>query len=275
MQDYSYHCHSTYSDGSDSVEKMLDQAVKCGLKEIGFSDHLSVNKNFTLSPSWQKVQSFKASEVYRTDFMEAQKLFIDYVMHVRKAASNYPLKVYVGAEVDFFTYEGWEQEFRAFQKSVKLDYYISGNHFLVDDNNIPFIPSDLSRLFSDPKEQQAIISRHFQTIIQSIESGLFDFVAHIDYMRQAPICGTNDFRAEKINVIEALSRTQTPAELSTKGLRKAAEMFPTFWMLQEMQRQNVPVIISDDAHCCQDLRENFDIAEAELTKLNYTNRWKL
>ena len=40
------------------------------------------------------------------------------------------LKVKVGAEVDWFVYDGWEEEFAAFRKESGLDYYISGNHFL-------------------------------------------------------------------------------------------------------------------------------------------------
>ena len=46
MQKYTYHCHTTFSDGKSSIKEMLDQAVRLGFTEIGISDHLAVHKNF-------------------------------------------------------------------------------------------------------------------------------------------------------------------------------------------------------------------------------------
>ena len=37
---YDYHTHSSFSDDSDTpLSDMLDQAVKCGIKEIAVTDH--------------------------------------------------------------------------------------------------------------------------------------------------------------------------------------------------------------------------------------------
>ncbi len=36
-----YHIHTTYSDGRDGPEACVAAAVKAGLREVGFSDHIT------------------------------------------------------------------------------------------------------------------------------------------------------------------------------------------------------------------------------------------
>ena len=36
-----YHIHTTYSDGRDGPEACIEAALKTGLREIGFSDHIN------------------------------------------------------------------------------------------------------------------------------------------------------------------------------------------------------------------------------------------
>lgn len=275
MQKYNYHTHTTYSDGQDNVERMLEQAVKLGWTEIGISDHLIVYQDFPQSPSWKRMQKLNASFIYRYDFDQAIEFFINYRRHIRDVSKNYALRVYIGAEVDFFPFSWWKEGFAKFRREVGLDYYISGNHFLLTDDDVIIDPDDLENCVPELSQQQKIVSRHFKTITDSVNSGLFDFVAHLDYMRRVKICSDKAFYKEKIDLIRALAQNQVSAELSTKGLRRWGEMFPTRWMLDEMQRQNVPVLISDDAHQSSEMGFEFARAEQLLASLNYTNRWKL
>ena len=62
LQNFSYHTHSTWSDGCNTLREMLDRAVSLGWKEIGFSDHLIVHKDMKKSPSWLRMQKEKAPQ---------------------------------------------------------------------------------------------------------------------------------------------------------------------------------------------------------------------
>lgn len=276
MQNYSYHTHTTYSDGRNTAEEMIQQAVKLGLKEFGISDHLTVHKNFQLSPSWPKLQKLNASFIYRYDFAEAKEFFKRYVDEVREIGSRYPLKLYLGAEVDYFPYDGWLDEFNDFREQVGLDFCITGNHFLLQDKGeFIFYPNDIAEIVTDLGAQKECLRYHFQTIMEAVKSGLFDFVAHLDYMRRLNICGDDDFVEEKKALIKCLADNHVPAELSTKGLRISGKYFPVSWMVQEMKKNNVQVVISDDAHQTSQIAQNFEEAETYLAEMNYTNRWKL
>ena len=67
---------------------------------------------------------------------------------------------------------------------------------------------------------------------------------------------------------------KTGCELSTKGLRQTKDFFPATWIVKELNKHNVPLIISDDAHSVSQLGENFNKAETFLAEINYRNRIK-
>ena len=57
MQNFSYHTHTVFSDGHNTIEEMLDRAEELGWREIGISDHLIVHKNITRSRSFPRCMS--------------------------------------------------------------------------------------------------------------------------------------------------------------------------------------------------------------------------
>lgn len=275
VQNFGYHTHSTYSDGRNSLADMIEQAINLGWDEIGFSDHLIVHKDMKKSANWPVFQTHYASYIYRDSFSEAKADFHKYKEEINLLRQKYPIKIYIGAEVDYFTYDGWLDEFIDFRNELKLDYYVSGNHYLIDDNHMLIDPDAIDRIIPDTEEQKRLISRHFATIGKAAKSGLFDFVAHMDYMRRVKICTPEAFYADKMKLISTLAQTGTPAEISTKGIVKFGEPFPCRWMMEELCKQNVPVVISDDAHNTSRIGENFVLVENMLKEMNCTNRWKL
>lgn len=271
-QNFSYHVHTNFSDGKNSLEEMLNRAVELGWDEIGISDHLIVHKNIAQSRSWYRWQTER--HIYHSDFAEVYEAFARHAEHVRKTALNYPLKVRVGAEVDFFTYPGWVESFSALKEKIGLDYCLSGNHFLflddgcenlIDIKDIEMLPQDI---------QEQAIKRHFKTIGQAAASGFFAFIAHLDYVRKAKICQKGDFSEEKSELIKKLGAHKAATELSTKGLRKSDDFFPDNAMLREIVDSGIKLVISDDAHRVCEVGFEFAEAEQTLEKLNYHNRWR-
>lgn len=270
-QNFSYHTHTNFSDGKNTLEEMLNRAVELGWDEIGISDHLIVHKNIRNSRSWYRWQT--EPHIYHSDFAEVYEAFSRHAEHIRKTAEKYPLKVRVGAEVDFFTYAGWSESFAQLREKLDMDYCISGNHFLfmddgcenlIDVKDIELLPLDI---------QETAIRRHFKTIGQAAASGFFAFIAHLDYARKAAICQKGDFSEEKSELIKTLAAHNTATELSTKGLRKSDDFFPDSDMLKEIVANNIKLVISDDAHRVHELGFEFSKAEQVLSDLNYHNRW--
>lgn len=273
MQMFSFHTHTDFSDGHNSVEEMLNRAKELGWEKIGISDHLIVHKNIRQSISWPLWRQSPNLKVYRQDFSSAAEDFSRHAEHVRQAAKNCGIKAFVGAEVDFFTYSGWEEEFAEFRRRTGLDYYISGNHFLEPEGESVVDIKDLSRF--DEKNRELLIKKHINTICRSAESGIFSFIAHLDYVRKSPFCPDSAFTEEKKALIRCLAKHNQATEISTKGLRKRGDFYPVEWMLKEIIRNNIKLVISDDAHRTDELGFSFGEAERCLESFNFLNRWDI
>src|SRR5882672_4475011 len=82
----SYHNHTTWSDGDPAVAEQLEAAVRCGLDEVGISDH------FVLRPHGRNV-----------DWAMPVDKLAQYVDEIKTQAANFPgVVVRLGIEADFF-----------------------------------------------------------------------------------------------------------------------------------------------------------------------------
>ena len=80
-----YHTHSTYSDGRTLPEDYIDPAIAAGLKEIGFSDHLTL---------------FKDLEEWNMNPVNISK-YISNLETLRDKVRN--IKIKIGFEVDYIS----------------------------------------------------------------------------------------------------------------------------------------------------------------------------
>jgi histidinol-phosphatase (PHP family) len=262
MQKFSYHTHTNFSDGSNSLDEMLEQAVKLGWEEIGISNHFQAHKNID-----KYIQHHIYQNYQKTSFKEKRWPLLRHIEEIRKAAKKHPIKILAGLEVDYFSYDGWEDEFREFIKEIDVDYLILGSHFCFGEN-------DLLIDFSEASKPEHI-SSHFKNMQKGIESGLFDFVAHIDYVEKFTGFSTEDFQPEVLGVLDALVKTGTKTELNSKGFTtRNHKPNPSGWILQELKSRKVPIVVSCDAHNVDMLGIAYDQAEDLLSELDYTYRWR-
>lgn len=278
MQKFSYHTHTVFSDGDNSLEEMLAQAVKLGWEAIGISDHMIIHKNIKKNWYFEKVCRQNHAHMIHDDFKEAETVFARNTEFIRKTAKKYPLKVYIGFEVDYFTYNGWEEEFRDFINRIDHDYLLTGNHFFLSDDGLEI--EDIYKLLDSYDEKSLKlfdehVHRHFQNIRKAVQSGLFNFLAHLDYVRRIPFYESAKFTEDCLAVVKALKESGMGCELSTKGLRRIGDYFPQNNILEALIKEQVPLVISDDAHKTSELGYAFDKAENVLKELDCNSRFIL
>lgn len=277
VQSFSYHNHTNFSDGKRSLEEMVEQGKKIGFSEMGISDHLIVHKNIDKSLSWNVMAAQANSYIYNKSFKQILPKYQKHCEDIRKLSQKENIKLYVGFEVDFFTYDGWLEEFNEFLSQLDYDYLINGNHFLFDEKceNILNIHKSVAN-FMTTAEIRRLVSQHFVNMRQAVESGLFKFLAHIDYVRKMgrEYCQESDYLNEKKAVLDALQKNNVGTEISTKGLRKIGDFYPCSWILDEIAKRDIKVVISDDAHNDDELGFEFDKAEKELALHGIVNRLK-
>lgn len=276
VQKFSYHCHTNFSDGRDSLLSMVRRAKEVGFTELGISEHLIVHKNMWQSPSCAVNTYMKAQpHIYCTDFSEILDRFRRHCDEMRRVAKAENFKLYTGFEVDFFTYDGWFEQLQDFLKQLDYDYVISGNHFLFDERCENIINlTDLSQLCSDKGVCRDYLQRHFQTMSQAVATGCFKFLAHLDYARRLgdAVCGPSEFWAEKTALLDTLAANDTAMEISTKGLRRVNDYYPSDNILGAAAERNICFVISDDAHGMEEVGADFAGAEQMLQKHGISRR---
>ena len=123
-------------------------------------------------------------------------------------------------------------------------------------------------------EKENLMVYYWQNIIESIKSGYFDFIAHLDVCKLFNLGVEPKWDEWKRKVIDTLAEYNQPYELNTSGWRKIGEQHPHLWMIEELNKRDISIIISDDAHTVEHVAYSFDRAEELLEEINYKNRYK-
>lgn len=277
IQTFSYHNHTNFSDGLNTLEEMVAQAKKIGFTEMGVSDHMIIHKNVRQSPSYKFWASRKCENMFYSDFKSVLPKFQKHCEHIRKLSKQENFKLYIGFEVDYFTYDGWLEELKEFLAQLDYDYLVSGNHMFFDEDCENFV--DISYLKNQEHGDSVLynyLQRHFKVMKEAVESGLFRFLAHIDYARKLgdEYCGPQMFVKEKNAVLDAALKNNVGIEISTKGLRKIGDLYPCAEIIEEISKRQIEVVVSDDAHKTDELGADFAVAEQAIQAAGIKHRLK-
>lgn len=269
MQNYSFHTHTNsfgVFDGQNSTQEMIKKAEEIGFIKLGISNHLIFHPNIK-----------KQAEMFFYDYDEACGVYKKNIEEIRTTALKAKIDVKVGFEVDFFQSGNWRNLFEKMQKDIKADYYIGSTHNLFDkkESNIMnlYYLSKHPDIRIEEVELTKYLNNYWDNIVESIKSGYFNFIAHIDVCKLFGYCRTKEWDERKWEVIETLAKYKQPYEINTSGWTKINEQHPQDWVIIELNKRNVPVIISDDAHATERLAQHFQRAEELLQSINYTNRY--
>ena len=269
MQNFSYHTHTNsfgVYDGRDSVYQMIAKAEEIGFKKLGISNHMIFHPNMPLQ-----------SKMFFSDYNTACDIYKKTVEEIRTVSLNFNIDVKVGFEVDFFPSLQWCNLFEKIREEVKADYYIGSTHFLRNKSEQYLM--NLYYLLRTPEARidndylTVYLNNYWDNIIESVKSGYFDFIAHIDVCKLFGYCCNSEWNDKKLELIETLAHYQQPVELNTSGWNKIKEQHPEEFMLNEICKKGIPIIINDDAHSTEMLGQHFEKAESLLTELKCFNRF--
>lgn len=270
MQNFSYHTHTNsfgIFDGANSADEMIKKAEEIGFTKFGISNHMAFHPNMP-----------NQSRMFFSNFDKACDIYKRTIEEIRTVSLKSKIDIKVGFEVDFFPSLQWRKLFEKIQREVKADYYIGATHYLRDKTekyimNLYYLRKH-PEIKIDNDDLTLYLKIYWDNVIESIKSGYFSFIAHIDVCKLFGYCLTPEWNDLKLKTIETLSQYKQPYELNTSGWTKYNEQHPHTWMIEELCKKNVPVIVSDDAHSTETLAQHFDKAEQLLQSLNYKNRYK-
>lgn len=246
----SYHVHSTWSDGCESIEALVTAAREVGLAELGVSDH------FVLYPGRAMDWSMP------TDRVEE---YAHKVLEV--AARTDGVAVRLGIEVDYLP-ETLGETIRRIE-GLPLDYRIGSVHF------IDGFPVDGDATLWQPLTQDQVNGlwqEYYRRVRDMALSRQFDIVAHFDLPKKFGARPTVDLTTEIREALDAVKEADMALELNTSGLYKPArEMYPAFEILLEARSREIPLLITADAHTTEHLTRGFEEAASMAREAGYTH----
>ncbi len=157
MSLYDLHTHTTYSDGENTPEEMVQRAIEMGLTKIGFSDHsyTSFEDYYCLTP--QSTEEYKAE------------------INALKEKYKGKIEILCGIEQDCYT----DLEPKGF------DYIIGSVHFVkIDDKYIAV--DDTEEILVDAANKYfggdiySLIELYYETASDVVETTNADIIGHLD-----------------------------------------------------------------------------------------------
>lgn len=230
-----YHIHTTFSDGRSIPEDYISAAVEAGIKEIGFSEHLSLfkeNQNWCMNPGNVQV-------------------YLDYLDNLKKSNDN--ILIRKALEVDYIP--GKEKELEEFLSRFKLDYRIGSVHYL-GENTV-----DLGPEFYEGKNIDRLYESYFELVSGAVNSGIFDILGHCDLIRIYGFKPASNPEKLYRRLVKSLKKNDIAFELNTNGRnRPLADFYPDRRFLHIFREENIPVCVNSDAHMPGRVGQYFDEA---------------
>ena len=248
----SFHTHTYLCKHAEgSAIDYAKESYKKGSTAIGISDHMPFPDR-----RWQDTRMA----------MEDLKNYDDQIEEARKALPN--MIILKGLECEYFKeYHSFYQE--EFIEKQKCDYLIGAAHYY------PY-KGEWRNSFYDinTPEEMVNFSKYF---ILTMESKIFDFMAHPDNFARAYHKWDENTIACSKDMLEAAEELKMPVEINGNGFRKkeikmlngekrAPYPIEPFWELASNYK--IKVIINSDAHKIEDAVSNLNDALKIANKYN-------
>jgi len=239
-----YHIHTIFSDGKKDLSDYVDEAVRRKIDEIGFSDHMHLNKavwptmNFTDLPN-----------------------YVNKITQLKKASK---ISIKMGLEVDFVPSK-MNKLMRMINK-FNFDYLMGSVHFIGN-----WTIDDEKQIYKwKRKNIDEVYQQYFALVQNMAKSELFDIVGHLDLVKKFNFRPKKDITSLLLETVEIISKSKMCVEVNTAGLRKPCrEVYPSEKLIKMCFDNGLPITLGSDAHSPEEIGTDFEKAINLLRKIGY------
>ena len=246
-----YHTHTPLCrHATGNPTELAAQALRLGLKEMGFSDHAPMPQdNFD---DWR----MRAADLDQ------------YVAAVEQARRDHPtLVIKLALEVDYLP--GCEDWVRDLAARYPWDYFIGSVHYVSDSWAIDN-PAEIARWKG--REPIEVWTAYFERLTMAAESGLFDIIGHADLCKKFAFYPRQDCTPLFTRFLKTVKQHGLAIEINTAGLRKDChEIYPSPRIVQIAAQFGVPICFGSDAHAPNEVGLNFAEAVQLAHSAGYTH----
>ena len=252
---YCYHTHTkrcSHAQGED--EEYVIEAIKKGLKVIGFTDHIFLPNH--------------SQEGIRGDF----SLLEDYLSSLNYLKEKYKgqIEILIGFEAEYL--EDYLPYYKSLFNEGKINYLIQGQHNYIEDGKLKW--------YFAHKDNHEILELYLSHIIKGMESGLFSYIAHPDLFVSGLTVWDDYAISLTKRLCEASIKYNVPLEYNLGGTRfpydtlypgRKSLRYPSIEFWSVAKEYPINVFIGADAHRPYQVNDETEVE----TALKLVNELKL
>lgn len=248
-----YHSHTTFCDGKNTPEEMVQKAIELKCPEFGFSGH---------------------SPIYEVPTQWAIKDEAGYIKEITRLKEKYK------GTIDIFM--GLEQDLLSNISKYKYDYLIGAVHYVPKGNL--YLPVDASSdkmvnfVNSQYKGDVYEYCEDYYSLMEKVyEKTKCNIIAHFDLVTKFneinKLIDTSEKRYIKAanKALDVLLKTDAIFEINTGAISRGyrTEAYPEKWMIDKIANANKKFVINSDTHSCDTIDCKFDEVKKYLDDKGY------
>jgi histidinol-phosphatase (PHP family) len=252
------HMHSKYCPHgtTDTFEQYIEVALKNGLEEITFTEHMPIPSDF-MDNEFLKECAPTVEEI--------EKYFLD-LKNIKEQYKD-KIKINIGLEVDYI--EGYEETIKKFLNKYGniIEDSILSVHFVKDGDKYYCI--DAMQYFEEFLNKvgslEKVYDKYYETLLKAIKSDLGPYkpkrIGHPTLIRifnkKYPVEYKNIDLLKSI--VEEIRNRDYEVDLNTAGLRKefCGEVYPSGVFLDLVRENNIRLVYGSDSHKSIDVSKDF------------------
>ena len=234
-----YHVHTPYcGHAKGKIIEYVDAAVSLGMQEIGFADHLGryYLTEIQRRRYWDWGMEERAVARYVAELLELREVFHDRI------------RIKIGLEVDYV--EGAEDLLEPIVNRYPLDFLLCSVHC------IPRFGWKHLSSYANHHDTSVIYKEYFRVARSALRSGLFNALAHPDFIWRYVGWPRNDSLMpfqEIAETVRTAGETGRCIEINANGFlwsqaNPMENRDPFAVLIDECRRYPVPVTLGSDAH---------------------------
>lgn len=243
-----YHTHTTFSDGKNTMEEMVQAAIRLGMPAIGFSDHSD-------SPYQDYCMRVADYPAYLAELARLQERYGDQITILRGIELDSHSDPAIAAQVDYFLCSVHELVFE--DRFYGIDHAAS--------LQMDCINNELGG------DKLAFAQCYFDELVSHVQRNKPTIVGHFDVLTKFSLMDETDPAYQRIalDALEKVVKVCPVLEINTGAIsRKWREIpYPADFILRALREMGGKIILGADTHAADTIDCAFPLA-VEIAKKN-------
>lgn len=229
-----FHVHTYRCGHAENVtdEAYVKKAIKLGAGDIWFTDHAPFPNN----PFGSRMD-YDALEEYLGTFSLLKQHY-------------HEINIHIGLETEYFPHFDAMGYYKRLRSLPELEMLLLGQHMAQVSDDPPAYSFSESTDFLNENEYKLL----GKAIVQGVESGYFDVIAHPDRIFRRCSAWDTDMETVSNEIIQAAIKADIPLELNLSSVESPKNYKRQFWQLVP---DNARRIVGFDAHSLHEMESRY------------------